>query len=145
MCPKNRSGRQRASGESSFQVRPHCRRVESSETALSYHQIGEIHGPQWGEYSGELLQLQGKRRCRLPCWLRRILDRDFGGDFPSEWRWIDHWGKSGETFIIEPYGLPDFDVEQIAEFCKVYGLRYHIGAESEHFPTRTVCVQIWPR
>ena len=118
---------------------------ESSNDALTLRQIGEIHGPQWGEHPGELLQLQGKRLFHLPRWLRRILDRDFGGDFPSEWRWIDHWGASGDTFIIEPYGLTGSAAQQIVEFCRVHGLRFHIGAESQHFPTRTICVQIWPR
>jgi hypothetical protein len=125
--------------------RPKGRRVESSEDGLSFRQIGEIHGPQWGEEPGELLQLQGKRLYRLPRWLRRILDRDFSGDFPSEWRWIDHWGSSGERFITEPYGLTDSDMQQIEEFCRGYGFQSHIGAESQHFPTRTLCIEIWPR
>lgn len=122
-----------------------CRQGESPQDVLSVRQIGEIRGLQWGREPGALVQLQGKRACRLPHWLRRILDHDFGGQFPSEWRWVDHWGKSGETFITEPYGLDDSDTQQIVEFCRGYGLQFHIGAESQHFPTRTLCVQIWQR
>jgi hypothetical protein len=129
---------------SSMDERLQDQQVESSRDALSYRQIGEIHGEQWGEQPGDLLQLQGKCLFGLPPWLGQILDRDFGGDFPSEWGWIDHWGSSGETSITEPYGLTELDVQQIVGFSTNYGLQCRIGAESQHFPTRTVFVQIWP-
>jgi len=144
MCARNQSKRQNAASKSSFQKRPQRHRIESPNDGLTYHQIGAIHGPQWRKEPGELLQLQGKRRSRFPPWLRRILDRDFGGQFPSEWRWIDHWGCAGETFITEPYGLDLSDMQQIVEFCRTNNLDSRIGAESQHFPTRTVCIQIWP-
>jgi hypothetical protein len=115
-----------------------------NEDGLSCRQIGEIRGSKWGTQPGELLQLQGKRPFHLPHWLRRILKQDFGDKFPSEWGWLDHWGCSGETFITEPYGLNLSDMQQIVQFCRRYGLDCRIGAESQHFPTRTACVQIWP-
>jgi hypothetical protein len=125
--------------------RPHCRRAESSKAVLTYRQIGEIRGPQWGDQPGELLQLQGKQLHRLPHWLRQILDQDFGGQFPPEWCWIDHWGQLGESFIAEPYGLNLSDVLEIEEFCVLYDLDPHISPISQHFPTRTLCIEIRPR
>jgi hypothetical protein len=108
-------------------------------------QIGIIRGRQWGREGGALLRLRCKRVGQKPKWLERILERDFGGQIPPDWRWADHWGSVEEQFICEPYGLCSADMQSVQRFCERYGLDYHISALSQHYPTWTVSLSIWPK
>ena len=110
---------------------------------LSLRVIGTIRLPQdgWNDPPDELLALEGKKVGQLPQWAQRIV-REREGTMPD---WWDHPGKAGDMLIVEPYGLHSDGVRDIIRFADAHGLDFCIQAESQHFPTRTVCVQLWPK
>ncbi len=116
--------------------------VSVRHRGLSLRVIGTIRLPQSGcNDREELLALEGKKVGQLPRWAQRIV-REREGTMPD---WWDHPGKAGDVLIVEPYGLHSDGVRDLVRFADAHGLDFHIQAESQHFPTRTVCVQLWPK
>lgn len=89
----------------------------------------------------------------LPQWLcRRFQARD-GAEWRTRFNWgapfLDHWGslkaptvpKGDRLFVAEPY---DVCVDQLAEFCRRYGLWVTVSPHSEWFPGQTLRITFRP-
>jgi hypothetical protein len=99
--------------------------------------------PRFGPEGMELWRLTGLRPGRTPAWFRKIIDRDFDGNFHADW--FDHHAQDGETLISEPYGICHDDLRDILAFADKYALNVSISAITFHFPTRTVALTFIPR
>ena len=83
-------------------------------------------------------------RRRRPAWHNRLLRGKFQGLFPC-FEWYDPVGSVGDRLTAKPYGLSSDDVRELMKFCDENQLDFHIGAISQWYPTRTVCIEIWPK
>ena len=90
----------------------------------------------------EPLLVYTPRYGKIPRWMRRILDKHYGGEFPHCLELFDHWGKIGETFTTEPYGLEVEGCAALLAFCKKHKLHFRITSASGWYPTRTVLILI---
>jgi hypothetical protein len=99
-----------------------------------------------GNCANDLVALTGKRLGRLPRWARKIpkLAGPWNNDNPQPF-WVDHPGSSGEVLILEPYQFSSADAEELLGFAKAHNLDFSISAISQHYPTRTLCIHLWPK
>ena len=99
-----------------------------------------------GYCNGELVQLVGKKPGRLPQWARNIpeLTGPWNRDNPRP-SWVDHCGTSGDVLISEPYHFDSADAEHLLNLCKAHNLDFSVSATSQHYPTRTLCIELWPK
>jgi hypothetical protein len=88
-------------------------------------------------------RLDGLRPGRTPGWFRRIVERDFGGQFRPDW--FDHHGRDGDALVCEPYGLSDESLRDLLTFADRYALTVTVSATSQHYPTRTLAIFLTPR
>ncbi len=94
-----------------------------------------------------LRRLVSKKSRPAPRWAKKILN-EHGCDTlmtHSGSGWNDHLGYCGEYLISEPYGLTSDSVRDLVEFCDKYGLDFEIDACSQHFPTQTLAIFVWPK
>lgn len=111
-------------------------------------------------------------KCGLPKWLAVAVLREFADDIPPElasvrfaWeaiqsiplcrKWLDHAGmvvvekqfhggqETQQRFISEPYGLAAGEIRALVSFCDRVGCEFEILAESNHYPTKTVRIELW--
>ena len=106
---------------------------------------------------------------RMPAWLIAALrkvspndtrwqnaeDRFDGGESEVAWMilnhfsWIDHaglllQGKTPVRLVSEPYGLTQEQMTSLLKFCEDSGLRVQISGISNHAPSRTIRIEIFP-
>ncbi len=92
-----------------------------------------------------LMRLVSKRIEPVPRWVREI-NRKLGNQYLlTQTDWRDHVGYCGEVLISEPYGLTPAGVRELVAFCDRHGLTFEIDACSQHLPTNTLAVLVWPR
>lgn len=92
-----------------------------------------------------LRRLVSKKSHREPRWAKRILNEHGCDALMKHGSWRDHIGYCGEYLISEPYGLVSEYVRDLVEFCDKYGLDFEIDACSQHYPTQTLVVFVWPK
>lgn len=110
----------------------------------SAYTIATVKGEsRFGKDGMTLLRLGGLSIGKQASWFRRIVERDFGGRFNAEW--FDHYAKSGDALVVEPYDLDDDSLRDLLSFADRYGLNVAISAVSSHYPTRTLAVFLEPR
>jgi hypothetical protein len=97
----------------------------------------------FGDEGMSLLRLCGLSPHKSPAWFRRIIDRDFGGQFNPDW--FDHHARAGESLVVEPYDLDHESLRDLLAFADRYSLNLTISAVSSHYPTRTVAIFLTPR
>lgn len=56
--------------------------------------------------------------------------------------WVDEAGR-GAILISEPYGLSPDGLEDLQSLCTNAGLTYSIVGFSNHYPSRTLRIEIW--
>ena len=56
--------------------------------------------------------------------------------------WVDEEGR-GTILISEPYGLSADGLEDLQSLCTNAGLTYRIVGFSNHYPSRTLRIEIW--
>jgi hypothetical protein len=92
-----------------------------------------------------LMRLVSKRAEPVPRWVKKI-NREIGSQYLlTQTDWRDHLGYCGEVLISEPYGLTPAGVRELVEFCDRHRLDFQIGACSQHLPTNTLAILVWPR
>lgn len=94
-----------------------------------------------------IYRLSGKRVGRYPQWWKRLFDDPLDA---SVWRrWLDHAGSfiaedGTEVLMSEPYNLDPDAVRDLLAFCDQHDLDFHIDGLTQHYPTRTFRVRVWP-
>jgi hypothetical protein len=99
--------------------------------------------PRFGQEGMCLVRLGGLSVGKQPQWFRRIVQRDFGGRFNPDW--FDHYAKSGDALVVEPYDIDGESLRDLLAFADRYSLNVTISAVSSHYPTRTVAIFLTPR
>lgn len=116
----------------------------STSPSLGMRVIGTLRLEANGNHypPSELVALTGKKWGRLPRWMRRIVREHYNGRLPHIDGLLDHVGSCGDVLISEPYHL---DAEALVAFVKKHNLDYSVSATSQHYPTRTICIRLWPK
>jgi hypothetical protein len=84
------------------------------------------------------------KRDALPKWVRKVFKAPGGYILPGH-DFLDHIGGCGEFLIAEPYGLSQHGTKMLIDFCETYHLNFEIDACSQHYPTQTLCIIMWPK
>jgi len=62
--------------------------------------------------------------------------------FLDHYGWVEH-EDYGTILVSEPYGLDANQFEKLRTFCANGGLTYRIVGFSNHYPSRTLRIEIW--
>ncbi len=92
-----------------------------------------------------LERLVSKKSHPVPRWVKRVFNKHGLGFEMTHSSWRDHIGYCGDILISEPYGLTSDDVRELVEFCNKHGLDFDIDACSQHYPTQTLAIFVWPK
>ena len=92
-----------------------------------------------------LQRLVSKKSHPVPRWVKKVFNKRGLGFEMTHSSWRDHIGYCGELLVSEPYGLPSEYVRDLVEFCDKHGLDFQIDATSQHFPTQTLAIFVWPK
>jgi hypothetical protein len=64
-------------------------------------------------------------------------------------RFLDHQGwleKDGKDYLVtEPYGINSIDLAKMIPFLDKFGWAFNIKGISGHYPSRTICIEIFPK
>jgi hypothetical protein len=113
-------------------------------TTATMHVIATIKAePRFGPEGMSLLRLGGLSPGKMPAWFRRIVERDFGGQFNPDW--FDHHASAGDSLVVEPYNVTEDSLRDLLAFADRYGLSLSVSGISQHYPTRTLSIFLTPQ
>ncbi len=118
---------------------------------LTYEKVGEVCcvfpacDGRHERAGSALMRLVSKRAAPVPRWVKKI-NRELGNQYLlTQTDWRDHLGYCGEVLISEPYGLTPAGARELVAFCDRHRLTFEIDACSQHLPTNTLAILVWPR
>jgi hypothetical protein len=74
----------------------------------------------------------------------------FVNESSSNGHFLDHSGwrekSDGRDYLItEPYGIDSTDLKKMIAFLDQFGWAFNIKGLSGHYPSRTICIEIFPK